>query len=238
MWEEWVEFSNSSSLLWTKQKVVIPVVSIRSRAHSRSLESGMLSLGETGELSPNASAMLRISALSAWAQLQVSSVHQKYLHNVVKPYRPTLSSLWIAALRDYACIRIDSEFLHDTSSVALDSSYSNLGKEVLLPVSSCDKSSVEPHLKIACSIIPHHGLSYSRLLRRRCRLMTLTSLRQWMEEKLTSKIETLFWPLPGRSPRRSSMSFLALFMKHWERLQQMLRLLQPARLQLFHPWKR
>ena len=95
----------------------------------------MLSLGETGELSPNASAMLRISTLSAWAQLQVSSVHQKYLEDVVKPYRPILSSMWIASLRDYASIRVDSEFLHDTSSVALDSSYSSLGKEVLLPVS-------------------------------------------------------------------------------------------------------
>jgi hypothetical protein len=93
----------------------------------------MLSLGDAGELSPNASAMLRISTLSAWAQLQVSSVQQGYLENVVKPYRSTLSSLWIASLRDYASIRIDSEFLHDTSSV-VDSSYSSLGKEVLLPV--------------------------------------------------------------------------------------------------------
>ncbi len=99
-------------------------------------ESGILSLGETGELSPNASAMLRISTLSAWAQLQVSSVHQNYLIDVVKPYQSTLSLLWIAALRDYASIRIDPESLHDTSSVALDSSYSSLGKEVLLPASS------------------------------------------------------------------------------------------------------
>lgn len=97
-------------------------------------DSGMLSIGETGELSPNASAMLRISTLSAWAQLQVATPQQKYLENVVKPHRGTLSSLWIAALRDYASIRIDSEFLNDTSTVALDSSYSSLGKEVLLPV--------------------------------------------------------------------------------------------------------
>jgi hypothetical protein len=96
--------------------------------------SGMLSLGETGELSPNASAMLRISTLSAWAQLQVASSQQEYLSDVLRPYRATLASLWIASLRDYASIRVDSEFLQDTSSVALDSSYANLGKEVLLPV--------------------------------------------------------------------------------------------------------
>ncbi|KAF7335364.1 Clathrin-coated vesicle protein [Mycena sanguinolenta] len=102
-------------------------------ALDQSKDSGMLSLGETGELSPNASAMLRISTLSAWAQLEIASTQQAYLIDVLKPYRSTLASLWLSSLRDYASIRIDSEFLHDTSSVALDSSYSSLGKEVLLP---------------------------------------------------------------------------------------------------------
>ncbi|KAF8904140.1 clathrin-coated vesicle protein [Gymnopilus junonius] len=108
------------------------ILKLLTTALEQSKDSGMLSLGEAGELSPNASAMLRISTLSAWAQLQVSGVQQGYLEKVVKPYRSTLCSLWIAALRDYASIRIDSEFLHDTSSV-VDSSYSSLGKEVLLP---------------------------------------------------------------------------------------------------------
>lgn len=94
----------------------------------------MVSLGETGELSPNGSAMLRISALSAWAQLEVASYQQAYLLDVVKPYRPILATMWIAALRDYASIRVDSEFLQNTLSAALDSTYSSLGKEVLLPV--------------------------------------------------------------------------------------------------------
>lgn len=109
-----------------------PYIGVTDRSLS---ESGTVSIGETGELGPNASAMLRISTLSAWAQLQVSSLKQKYLEKVIQPYRATLSSLWIASLRDYASIRIDSEFLHDTSSVAIDSSYSSLGREVLLPVS-------------------------------------------------------------------------------------------------------
>ena len=97
----------------------------------------MLKLGETGELSPNASAMLRISTVSAWAELELASVRQEYLKKVIDPYRSTLATLWIASLRDYASIRTDSEFLHDSSSVALDSTYSSLGKEVLLPVSTC-----------------------------------------------------------------------------------------------------
>jgi len=107
------------------------------------LDSGMVSLGETGQLSPNASAMLRISTLSAWAQLQVATPRRGYLENVVKPHQSILASLWVAALRDYASIRIDSEFLNDTSTVALDSSYSSLGKEVLLPVSL-------PRLRVFC----------------------------------------------------------------------------------------
>ncbi|KAJ3824050.1 clathrin-coated vesicle protein [Lentinula raphanica] len=102
-------------------------------ALEQSKDSGMVSLGETGELSPNGSAMLRISTLSAWAQLEVASHQQAYLVDVVKPYRAILATMWIAALRDYANIRVDSEFLHDNSSAALDSTYSSLGKEVLLP---------------------------------------------------------------------------------------------------------
>ncbi|KAF7309872.1 Clathrin-coated vesicle protein [Mycena indigotica] len=109
------------------------ILKLLTAALDQSQDSGMLSLGDTGELSPNASAMLRISTLSAWAQLEISSVQQSYLVDVIKPYRATLASLWLASLRDYASIRVDSEFLHDTSSIALDSSYSSLGKEVLLP---------------------------------------------------------------------------------------------------------
>ncbi|KAK0239818.1 clathrin-coated vesicle protein [Armillaria nabsnona] len=99
------------------------ILKLLTTALEQSKDSGMVKLGETAELSPNASAMLRISTLSAWAELEVSSTRQSYLRNVVDPYRASLATF----------IRTDSEFLHDTSSVALDSTYSSLGKEVLLP---------------------------------------------------------------------------------------------------------
>ncbi|KZT05196.1 clathrin-coated vesicle protein [Laetiporus sulphureus 93-53] len=95
--------------------------------------SGMLSLGDAAKLSPNASVMLRIATLSAWAELQVASADQKYLLEVVKPHRPTLAPLWVACLRDYASIRADTEVLEEPSSSSLDTSYASLGKEVLLP---------------------------------------------------------------------------------------------------------
>lgn len=97
--------------------------------------SGMLTLGDAAELSPNASVMLRIATLSAWAELEVASTQQAYLVEVVKPYRTALAPLWVSCLRDYASIRIDAEALDDTPAGALDSSYSSLGREVLLPVS-------------------------------------------------------------------------------------------------------
>ena len=86
-------------------------------------------------MSPNASAMLRITTLSAWAQLHVASTSQSYLENVIKPHKAKLAPLWIAALSDYASIRVDSEFTQESSTVGIDASYSSLGKEVLMPVS-------------------------------------------------------------------------------------------------------
>ena len=95
----------------------------------------MLSLGEAGEGSPNASAMLRIATLAAWAQLASASAERTYLLDVINPFRADLSGLWVAALRDYANIRAGSEALQDTSSVPLDVTYASLGRDILLPVS-------------------------------------------------------------------------------------------------------
>ncbi|KAH9916212.1 clathrin-coated vesicle protein [Fomitopsis serialis] len=109
------------------------ILKLLTSALEQSKESGMLSLGEAAELSPNASVMLRIATLSAWAELQVASKSQKYLIDVVKPYRLVLAPLWIASLRDYASVRADTEVVEDAPPGAIDSSYTSLGKEVLLP---------------------------------------------------------------------------------------------------------
>ncbi|TBU59882.1 clathrin-coated vesicle protein [Dichomitus squalens] len=109
------------------------ILKLLTSALEQSKGSGMLTLGDAAELSPNASVMLRIATLSAWAELQVASAQQTYLVEVVKPHRAVLAPLWISSLRDYASIRIDAETLDDTPAGALDSSYSSLGREVLLP---------------------------------------------------------------------------------------------------------
>ena len=96
----------------------------------------MLAIGDVEQLSPNASVMLRIATLTAWAELEISATVQAYLQEVVKPQRATLATLWISSLRDYATIRGDSEVLQETASAGMDTISMSLGKEVLLPV--CD----------------------------------------------------------------------------------------------------
>jgi hypothetical protein len=120
----------------------------------------MLSFGESesGQFSPNASAMVRIATLSAWAQLAIASSNHKHLLAIFDPLRATLIPMWIGYLRDYAIIRAHSEFLNDPS-VMLDLAYSSLGKEVLLPVSLFTSSpslltiwsAVLPRLLAICS---------------------------------------------------------------------------------------
>ncbi|KAF8523823.1 ARM repeat-containing protein [Gautieria morchelliformis] len=109
------------------------ILKLLTSALEQSTASGMLSIGDVGELSPNASVMLRISTLTAWAELETATIHQPYLLHVVSPHRATLASLWIATLRDYASVRADSEAVQESTSAGLDSSYFGLGREALLP---------------------------------------------------------------------------------------------------------
>ncbi|KAK8846574.1 hypothetical protein IAR55_005660 [Kwoniella newhampshirensis] len=90
-----------------------------------------VSLGDVEDLSANATVMLKISILAAWAELQVASLQQNYLTDVLKPYRYLLGPFWIGALRDYAQLRTDPE-MGALSGAGMDSG-SGLGRDVLLP---------------------------------------------------------------------------------------------------------
>lgn len=80
--------------------------------------------------------MLRVSTLTAWAELEIASAREEYLQKVLQPFRGTLALLWVSALRDYASIRADSEMQQDGIS-GMDASYTGLGRETLLPVGVC-----------------------------------------------------------------------------------------------------
>lgn len=100
-------------------------------------DTSSASLGEVEDLSSNASAMVKISALSAWAELRIASASQQFLVAVVQPHKAILDKLWVGALKDYALMRVDSDGSAGSSNIgSLDLSQSGLGKEVLLPVSS------------------------------------------------------------------------------------------------------
>jgi hypothetical protein len=148
------------------------------------LDPGMLSFWETesGQFSPNASAMLRIATLSAWAQLAIASTTQKHLFAVFEPLRATLIPMWIAYLRDYAIIRANSEFVNDPS-VVLDSSHPSLGKEVLLPVSPSELSMAWFADNTIRSIISTPGNSFFEQLQRHWKSAILSS---WLRCAVTN----------------------------------------------------
>jgi hypothetical protein len=100
-------------------------------------------VGEIKDISPHASIMVKLSVLNAWAELQVATVHQDYLRQVVQPNLPVLSPLWLSSLKDYARIRLESDILalatgsegvKATSAGGIDSMYSAATKEITLPV--------------------------------------------------------------------------------------------------------
>lgn len=91
----------------------------------------MVSLGDAGDLSPNASVMLKVSILAAWAELQIAAARQAYLNDVLKPYRWLLGPFWVGALRDYAGLRTDPE-MGAAVGVGMET---GVARDVLLPVS-------------------------------------------------------------------------------------------------------
>lgn len=77
------------------------------------------SIGELKIQSTNGQIMLRLSLLSAWAQLQTSSTDQHHLEAIVQPYISTLTPLWLSSLQDFAKLRFEpdiSSSLGGTSS--------------------------------------------------------------------------------------------------------------------------
>lgn len=91
-----------------------------------------MSLGDADNLSTNASVMLKISILAAWAELQVAGIRQAYLKEVIAPYRWLLGPFWIGALRDYATLRADPEMGMGMGGGEMGQ---GPGRDVLLPVS-------------------------------------------------------------------------------------------------------
>ncbi|KAF8477112.1 armadillo-type protein [Kalaharituber pfeilii] len=95
-------------------------------------------IGDLRSLSSNAQVMVKMSVLSAWAELQVASTEQNYLVDVVKPHVTTLAPLWLASLRDFARLRFEPEISNNAGgtgsslSGSIDAVYSALNRQTLL----------------------------------------------------------------------------------------------------------
>lgn len=98
-------------------------------------ETETSSIGELKGLSSNAQVMVKMSVLSAWAELQVASAEQKYLVGAVKPHIKDLAPLWLSSLREFARLRFEPDISNNPASppgTTIDSMYSALNRETLL----------------------------------------------------------------------------------------------------------
>ncbi|CCG82814.2 Putative uncharacterized protein [Taphrina deformans PYCC 5710] len=76
----------------------------------------------------NAKSMIRISILSAWAELQVSSIKQEYLAEVVSPCVRELTPMWLDSLKDYAQLKFEPT----TSGNSMEVQYSTLSRVTMV----------------------------------------------------------------------------------------------------------
>jgi hypothetical protein len=102
-------------------------------------------IGEFKSLSTNARIMVKLSVLSAWAELQVASTEQPYLIEVVQPHLGSLIPLWLSSLQEFARLRFEPDISNSiviSPNDDLDVIYAALNRQTLLQV--CMSSSVKP----------------------------------------------------------------------------------------------
>lgn len=94
------------------------------------------SIGDLKLLSSNAQIMLKLSILSAWAQLQTSCTEQQYLETIVHPYIATLTPLWLSSLQDFAKLRFEPDISNSLGGAITGQNpnelYAALNRETLL----------------------------------------------------------------------------------------------------------
>ncbi|KAJ3033026.1 hypothetical protein HDV00_006836 [Rhizophlyctis rosea] len=81
--------------------------------------------------------MLRLSILSAYAEMHIASLRHEYLEEVVAPNIPKLTTLWVGALQEYAKLRLDSDMFSSVDGEGKARSgidtYLDATRDVVLP---------------------------------------------------------------------------------------------------------
>ncbi|KAF9891301.1 hypothetical protein FE257_004156 [Aspergillus nanangensis] len=92
-------------------------------------------IGDLKGLNSNARVMVKMALYSAWARLQIASIEQDYLTEVVQPYLAKLTPLWLSSLQEYARLRFEPDIsgsLGTPQNGDLDEVYAALNRETLL----------------------------------------------------------------------------------------------------------
>ncbi|KAH8431341.1 AP-1 complex accessory protein LAA1 [Aspergillus melleus] len=93
-------------------------------------------IGDLKGLNSNARVMVKMALFSAWARLQIASIDQEYLNEVVQPYLVKLTPLWLSSLQEYARLRFEPDISGSLGtgplSNDLDEVYAALNRETLL----------------------------------------------------------------------------------------------------------
>lgn len=88
--------------------------------------------------------MVKMALFAAWARLQIASIEQDYLNEVVQPYLATLTPLWLSSLQEYARLRFEPDISGSLGtgpqSTDLDEVYAALNRETLMKVSPVQSS--------------------------------------------------------------------------------------------------
>lgn len=96
-------------------------------------------IGDLKGLNSNAKIMVKMALFSAWARLQVASMEQEYLTQVVQPHLVTLTPLWLSSLQEFARLRFEPDISGSLGTAPLtanlDEVYAALNRETLLEVS-------------------------------------------------------------------------------------------------------
>ncbi|MCJ1473001.1 hypothetical protein MMC13_001650, partial [Lambiella insularis] len=99
------------------------------------VSTGNSAIGDLKGLSSNAQIMVKMSILSAWADLQVASIEQSYLIEVVKPHIASLTPLWLSSLQEFARLRFEPDISNSmalNANDSLDTIYAALNRQTLL----------------------------------------------------------------------------------------------------------
>ncbi|KAB8269877.1 armadillo-type protein [Aspergillus minisclerotigenes] len=93
-------------------------------------------IGDLKGLNSNARVMVKMALYSAWARLQIASIEQDYLNEVVQSHLAKLTPLWLSSLQEYARLRFEPDISGSLGtgplSNDLDEVYAALNRETLL----------------------------------------------------------------------------------------------------------